>query len=52
MAWPDTGDFSTINLDGPTDDPSAARADLYGMAQDVQAMIAAAGQPDGVATLD
>jgi len=52
MAWPGSPTFAKTNLDQSSDDPAAARADLYNLATDVENVIAGRGQASGVAPLD
>ncbi len=50
-AWP-TRKIDTTHLDQGSDSPAHARAAIKAMADTINAMIAAAGDPGGVATLD
>jgi len=51
MAWPGSPTFVKTNLDQSSDDPAAARADLYNIATDVENVIAGRAQASGVASL-
>ena len=52
MTWPGSPNFVKTNLDASSDDPAAARADLYNLATDVENLIAGRGEASGVAPLD
>ena len=44
MTWPGSPTFAKTNLDQSSDDPAAARADLYNLATDVENVIAEIGR--------
>lgn len=52
MAWGDSSNVSTANLDSSTDDPNLARADLEDALTELIAVIDGRGSANGVASLN
>ena len=52
MAWANSSNVSTDNVDSASDNPSLARADIYNAFLELKNVIAGRGAADGVASLD
>ena len=52
MAWGNTANVSTANLDSALDSPASARIDLYNALVELTAVINGRGTANGVASLD
>ena len=52
MAWGNSSNVSTTNLDSSADDPNLARADLEAALDELTAVINGRGSSNGVASLD